>query len=334
MGFCYISIFRAARQHSLRLSRMSLSSIDSEILLYSQNQIALTIFILLIVFIICWTPFFSYMMYMSTNHIKYPDEFAQSLGLVSYWFLFLNSSINPFAYGVRNPLIRKELYAKCCRRSQNGQRRSSSDKLRGSDHDFYPGPPQPFASCNISPVYPAYINVDTLSEEEIVSPNEGTGKLTTDRETQTGQVCHILSVQNLPRVYFTNKPSSFIRNETPLSEFKSLSTDSANEVTCFTCPSTCSESDHVMISGSEEVTCSSESEVNCLCDECASSSECSTNGPCCCQGDEKESNSCSLLSRHTNGSDYRIKNTNKATLVSTTLKSRERFKVGWIESQL
>lgn len=348
MGFCYINIFKVARQHNKRLSRTSLSSIHSESLLTSQNQIALTIFILLIVFIICWTPFFSYMMYMSTNHIKNPDAFAQSFGLASYWFAFLNSSINPFVYGIRNPLIRKELYSMCCRRFQYGKRRNSLEKENGSDRDSYSGPPQPFADCNkSSPVYPAYINAVALSEEDIVSPYEGIGKLTTDRETQTGQVWQILSVQDLPHVNYTNE-SSCLRNETLLSGFASLSvlqqkiyTDSANEVTCSTCSSTCSESDHVMISGSEEVTCSSESEVDSLCGECESGPVCSTNGSCCCQGNDDELNSYSSVSNHTkefsqDGGHNRVyvKNKKKADFVSTTVKASEKFKIGWIESQL
>ncbi|KAL9979321.1 hypothetical protein ACROYT_G016969 [Oculina patagonica] len=249
MGFCYINIFKVAKQHNIRLSRTSISSIESESLLTSQNQIALTIFILLIVFIICWTPFFSYMMYMSINHIKNPDAFAQSFGQASYWFVFLNSSINPFVYGIRNPLIRKELYSMCCRRFQYGKRRSSLEKAHGSDLDSSPGSPQPFTGCDkSSPVYPAYINAVALSEEDIASPYEGIGKLTSDRGTQTGQDWQILSVQDLPRKIYTY-------------------TDSAIEVTCSTCSSTCSESDHVMISGSEKVTCSSESEVDSLCGE-------------------------------------------------------------------
>lgn len=354
MGFCYINIFKVAKQHNIRLSRTSISSIESESLLTSQNQIALTIFILLIVFIICWTPFFSYMMYMSINHIKNPDAFAQSFGQASYWFVFLNSSINPFVYGIRNPLIRKELYSMCCGRFQYGKRRNSLEKAHESDLDSSPGSPQPFTGCDkSSPVYPAYINAVALSEEDIASPYEGIGKLTSDRGTQTGQDWQILSVQDLPHVYITNEPSC-LRNETPSSSgFASLSvlqqkiytyTDSAIEVTCSTCSSTCSESDHVMISGSEEVRCSSESEVNSLCGECESgpvSAVCSTSGSCCCQGNDDESCSYSSVSNHTKEFSQDgghncvyVKNKKKADIVSTTVKASEKFKIGWMESQL
>lgn len=346
MGFCYINIFRAAREHNIRLSRMSLTSIESEISLTSQKQIALTIFIMLIVFIICWTPFFSYMMYMSIHHIKIPDAFAHSLGLVSYWFAFLNSGINPFVYGVRNPLIRKELYSMCCRRFQNDQQ--ALEKVQASEGESYSGPPQPYNGWNKTPsAYPAYINAVTLSEEDIVSPNEGIGKPTTDRGTQTGQVWQILSIEDLRHVYFTGNPSC-LRNETLPNGFTSLAsqhrnihTGSANEVTCSICSSACSENDHVMISGNEEVTCSSQSEVDSLCSGCQSYSEYSTNdGSCSSEGREDDSSSCSSISDHTNDflqDDYHhatIKNTEKVVSLSTTTKARKKFKTVWMETQL
>ena len=275
MGFCYINIFRVARKHNIRLSRMSLTSIESEILLTSQKQIALTIFLMLIVFIICWTPFFSFMMYMSIHHINITNAFVRSWCLVSYFFAFLNSSINPFVYGLRNPLIRKELYPLCGHRFQNDEQ--ALEKMHSSESERRSPPPQPHSDWNKTcSAYPPYVNVVKLSEEDIVSPNEGIGKPTTDRETQTVQVRQILSVEDLPQFYLT-EDSSCLRNETLPSGFTSLAsphqsahTDSANEVTCSTCSSACSEGDHVMISGRQEVTCSSESEVDSLCSGCRS----------------------------------------------------------------
>ena len=344
MGFCYINIFRAARQHNIRVSRMSLTSIESEISLTSQKQIALTIFIMLIVFIICWTPFFSYMMYMSIQHIKTPDAFAQSLGLVSYWFAFLNSSINPFVYGVRNPLIRKELYSMCCQRFQNDQQ--AQEKGHASEGEPYSPPPQPHRDWNKTfSAYPSYINAVTLSEEDVVSPNEGIGKPTMDRGTQTAQAWRILSIGDLPHIYFTDDPSC-LRNETLPNGFTSLAslhqnvhTGSANELMCSTCSSACCESDHVMISG--VVTCSSESEIDSLCSGCQSNSECSTyDGSSSCEGREVDSNLCSSLSDHTKEhfqDDYHhatVNSTKGAVFLSTTTKAYEKSKIIWMETQL
>ena len=129
MGFCYVNIFRAARKHNIRLSRMSLTSTESEISLSSQRQIAATIFIMFIVFFLCWTPYFAYMVYMTARQIRSRDDFAQSFGLASYWFAFLNSCVDPFVYGIRNPLIRKELYSLCGRKISKW-RRSANRKLQ------------------------------------------------------------------------------------------------------------------------------------------------------------------------------------------------------------
>ena len=281
------------------------------------------------------------MMYMSTSHARNPDTFTQRLGLASYWFAFLNSSINPLVYGIRNPLIRKEMYSVCCRRFHDGRRRKSLEKAHTSDHDSYPGPPQSFSRCDKSfPVYPAYINVVAMSEEDIVSPNEGIGKLATDRGIETGKVWQILSAQDLPHVYFTNEQVCLRNNETLLSGFASIPqlqqkiyTDSANEETC---SSTCSESDHVIISGSE-VTRSSVSDS--VCSDCESGPDCATNG-LRCQDDENESNSCTSILNQTKGfsQDFNhvndAKNTKKIAFVSTTVKARQKFKIGWMESQL
>ena len=348
MGFCYINIYRVARKHNIRLSRMSLSSIESEISLTAQKQIALTIFVMLIVFIICWTPFFFYMMYVSIHHIKIPNAFAHSLGLVSYWFAFLNSSINPFVYGVRNPLIRKELYSKCCQRFKNDQQ--ALENGHASEDEPYSSPLQLLSDWNkTSTAYPSYINAVTLSEEDIVSPNEGIiNKPTTDRGTQTEQVWQILSFDDLPHIYLTDDDPSCLRNETLPNGFTLLaslhqnaSTGSANEVTCSTCSSACSEGDHVMISGSQEILCSSESEVDSLCSGCQSNSECSTcDGSSSCEGREVDSNSCSSLSDHTKEifQDHyhhaTVKNTEKAVSLFKRTKAYEKAKIIWMETQL
>ena len=348
MGFCYINIFRVARKHNIRLSRMSLSSIESEISLTSQKQIALTIFVMLIAFIICWTPFFFYIMYLSIQHTKIPNAFAHSLGLVSYWFAFLNSSINPFVYGVRNPLIRKELYSMCCQRFKNDQQ--ALENGHASKDEPYSLLPQLHSDWNkTSSAYPPYINAVTLSEEDIVSPNEGIiNKPTTDRGTQTAQVWQILSIDDLPHIYLTEDDPSCLRNETLPNGFTLLAsldqnahTGSAKEVTCSTCSSACSESDHVMISGSQEIVSSSESEVDSLCSGCQSNSECSTcDGSSSCEGREVDSNSCSSLSDYAmevfqdHYHHATVKNTENAVSLSKRTKAYGKAKIIRMETQL
>ena len=120
MAFCYSNIFSAARKHDVRLSRMSLTSTDTGKGLSSQKQVTVTIFMVFITFIVCWTPYFAYMTYMTALQIETTvDASIQNFGLASYLCAFLNSCINPFLYGLRNPLIRRELNAKGCQRFQN-----------------------------------------------------------------------------------------------------------------------------------------------------------------------------------------------------------------------
>ena len=351
MGFCYINIFRAVRKHNNRLSRMSLSSIDSEISLSNQSQIALTIFIMLIAFILCWSPYFAYMMYMTARHVKVPDAFARNLGLASYWFAFSNSCINPFVYGIRNPLIRKALYSRCCSCRFRDNRGRNCLKKAHEYCDSYLGPPLPSIDYDkTSPPYPAFFNVVALSEEDIISPNEGIGKLTVDRGTQTGKNWQILSFQDLPEVYLTNEPYS-LTNQADWSGFTALPllrqeifADYGYDVMCSTCSSACSDSDHVVTNSTEEVTCSRESSVegDSLCSKCESDYESSTSETCSqCERDEVESNPCSSISNHTKEFQFHdvchhidAKNRKKVSFLSTKGKTNKKFKIGWMESQL
>ena len=212
MGFCYVNIFRAARKHNIRVSRMSLTSTDNEISLSSQSQIALTIFVMFIVFFLCWTPYFTYMVYMTAQQVMSRDVFAQRLGLASYWCAFLNSCIDPFVYGLRNPVIRKQLCLMYCRRFQNGtgSRHNFIRKTQKSSVNCEPWlkPPQTFTEHGETTAsYPAFINFVALSEEDIVGPNEGIPMQTMNKATQTEHVLQLLSIQDLCNVYFPTEQS-------------------------------------------------------------------------------------------------------------------------------
>lgn len=100
MGFSYVKIFKTARVHNRRMSHTSITPRVSTSI-SSQNQIALTIFIMLVVFILCWTPYFVYVVYIAANHVT--NHQTRDLALAAYWCVFLNSALNPFIYGIRNP---------------------------------------------------------------------------------------------------------------------------------------------------------------------------------------------------------------------------------------
>ncbi|XP_020903436.1 octopamine receptor beta-2R-like [Exaiptasia diaphana] len=104
MGFAYVKIFKAAGQHNRRIKQNSPNKASGT--LSSQAQIAWTVFIMLIVFIICWTPYFVYVIYVTANHGQ--DSKSRDLALAAYWCVFMNSTLNPFIYGIRNPSFRVE----------------------------------------------------------------------------------------------------------------------------------------------------------------------------------------------------------------------------------
>ena len=188
MAFCYMNIFRTARSHDKRLHRMSRINNHSDVPLSSQNQIAATIFILLIVFVLCWTPYFVYMVYMTAHMVKNPDKHLQNLGLASYWCIYLNSCLNPLVYGVRNPLIRRELSWVCCPRYFSAQRQSRLQRTCAEKRQFNsvhftdPYMTTNAARCpdNNAPVYPAYVNVVPLTEETIIGSNQDIVERTKD----------------------------------------------------------------------------------------------------------------------------------------------------------
>ena len=350
MGFCYVNIFRAARRHNIRVSRISLISTDSEKLVSSQNQVAVTIFIMFIAFFLCWTPYFAYMVYMAALQIKSPDAFMRCFGLASYWCAFLNSCIDPFVYGVRNPLIRKELRAKCCRRYQDScSRHNSMQKAQISreNGESHLKPPQLYAdSDETTPVYPAYINFVALTEEDIVSPNEGISKLTTDRSNQTGHVLQPLTTQDLCKVsthFITEQDCG--RNQTPPKGFTVSpflfqdNADTTKDITCSRRLSACSENDHVTNSDAKMVTCFSDSSEDSSCsdgDSVKSVSSCSCDNESCfsCDGPSCSSKSCvtNTFSSYFSNQTH-TKNTKTVSFLSTK-ETAKKFKIGWMESQL
>ena len=206
MGFCYVNIFSAARKHDIRLSRMSLTSADSGRGLSSQKQVALTIFMMFITFIVCWTPYFAYMTYMTALQIETTvDASIQNFGLASYWCAFLNSCINPFLYGLRNPLIRQELNAKSCQRFQNCTPWHKATQQASTNHNYTQYCKTCLQHVNGAP-HVAYRNSVALAEENKLSPDAGISIVTSEEFQMGYPVLQLLSIQDLRKDFASKQP--------------------------------------------------------------------------------------------------------------------------------
>ena len=96
MSFSYYRIMKAVSSHARRMSRMSNSaSVDRKVM---QRQVAVTMIIVLIVFLICWSPF----LVMSLFGAYAPILSNPTLANIAYLLGFANSCCNPIVLGTRN----------------------------------------------------------------------------------------------------------------------------------------------------------------------------------------------------------------------------------------
>ena len=114
MGFAYSNIFCSARQHTRRISRVSISSTSSTNSATAHRQVAVTVLILLGVFLACWFPYFMYVILVSAEKELSTERAVLNLGKAGYWCAFASSALNPYIYGFRNPQFRKEFNLTPC----------------------------------------------------------------------------------------------------------------------------------------------------------------------------------------------------------------------------
>ena len=102
MSFSYLRIMRRVAKHARRASHMShTASIDRK---HMQRHVAITMIIVLIVFIICWTPF----LVMSLLGAYVPALSNPALANFSFLLGFANSCSNPIVLGTRNRAFKYE----------------------------------------------------------------------------------------------------------------------------------------------------------------------------------------------------------------------------------
>ena len=112
MSYTYIRIYLVVRHHTRRMSSSTFGN-NPDDFAKKQQRIVLTFFLALIVFIVCWMPFFVFIAIAAS--ISSRDELPHGLGLAAYWCGFLNCSINPYLIGLRSERFHQTFtYIFCC----------------------------------------------------------------------------------------------------------------------------------------------------------------------------------------------------------------------------
>ena len=102
MSFSYLKIFQTVKIHTKRVRSHSFGSKEQSAFL-NERRITITLFIILAVFLACWTPFSVLTLYATLAGNELPTYFS----VAAYWLGFLNSAMNPVIYALRTKEFRQ-----------------------------------------------------------------------------------------------------------------------------------------------------------------------------------------------------------------------------------
>ena len=131
MSFSYLKIFQTVKIHMQRVRSHSFGEEQSAFL--NERRIIVTLFIILAVFLACWTPFSVLTIYATVAGEELPKYFS----VAAYWLGFLNSAMNPVIYALRTKEFRQGyrqifgIILPCCFSRVNSRDSESAAVLHG-----------------------------------------------------------------------------------------------------------------------------------------------------------------------------------------------------------
>ncbi|PFX24750.1 Histamine H2 receptor [Stylophora pistillata] len=132
MNFSYFKIFRTVKIHTKRVRSHSFGEEKSAAFL-NERRIIVTLFIILAVFLACWTPFSVLTIYATLVGHELPKYYS----VAAYWMGFLNSAMNPLIYALRTKEFRQgyqqifSMLLPCCLAKPSSEENDSRAVLRG-----------------------------------------------------------------------------------------------------------------------------------------------------------------------------------------------------------
>ena len=131
MSFSYLKIFKTVQIHTKRVRSHSFGEEQSAFL--NERKIIITLFIILAVFLACWTPFSILTIYATLAG----SELSKYFSVAAYWLGFLNSAMNPMIYALRTREFRQGyrqifgILLPCCFARIDSRQSDSIAVLRG-----------------------------------------------------------------------------------------------------------------------------------------------------------------------------------------------------------
>ncbi|XP_076360965.1 pinopsin-like isoform X1 [Tachypleus tridentatus] len=123
--FSYYYIFKEIHEHTQRMIKTSNFTLQDS--LDQQKSVAMTLFLVMACFLLCWTPYVTYS--TSVAFVRDKTSIPFIFNPLGYWCGYLNSACNPIIYALRNPFFRQGYMAILCGHS-NDPLKPSKDNVR------------------------------------------------------------------------------------------------------------------------------------------------------------------------------------------------------------